>query len=370
LDLQPVGTPPTKRALLAYKSSSFRLAKDDPQRANFSHEGLGWAMVRALHELGYAVDVFDYLHPDPQVARNYDLFAGHMNINFTRISRQLPPTVPRIYLAFTLPWQRNNAAERGRLHELYRRRGVRLGEERIIHFDEDPAYALAHGIICTGNATSRAAFAPHPQVHPVRNAARYEPRDVPTGKNFDSARRHFLFYAGPGNVHKGLDLLLEIFPTLAKENLHLHVCQYLDPDFARVYQEELQHTPNIHVHGNVVPRSREFYAIVDQCAFLISPSCAEGGQGAVVEAMHQGLVPLVSAESTVDAGENGILLPSCSLPDLTTAVRAASALTPEEVGRRSRLVQADARVHYTEENFVVSFRRAVEQILQYHAGTN
>jgi glycosyltransferase involved in cell wall biosynthesis len=364
LGLAPPGPPLHKRALLAYKTASFRLTHDDPERLNFSHQGLGPAIVAALNSLGYVVDVIDYQHPDPHVDGTYDLFVGHMNFNFVRVARQLSPTVPRIYLATTLPWQLNNRLERERLRGLRDRRGVLLPEERIIYFNEEPAYRAATGIICTGNELSRTAYAPACHVHPVRNAARHEPRDVPSTKNFSEARRHFLFFAGPGSVHKGLDLLLEIFPLLAKDGLHLHVCQYLDPRFIAVYNRELLHSSNIHVHGNVTPRSAEYYQIVDRCAFLVSPSCAEGGQGAVVEAMHQGLVPILSRECTVDVTPAGFCIANCILPVLASTIQEAAALTPDEVRARAHATQHEARTRYTEKAFITDFGQAVAAILR------
>lgn len=362
-DLAPSEVTSGRRALFTYKTSSFRLPPGDPQRANFSHEGLGPAVVAALHNLGYVVDVIDYQHPDPRLERNYDLFIGHMNINFTRITRQLPAATPRLYFATTMPWRENNRAERERLQALERRRGVRLPEERMIAFNEDPAYRAATAIVCTGNDVSKAAYAPHPRVIPVRNAARHEPRDIPAAKNFEAARRHFLFFAGPGSVHKGLDLLLEVFPALADAGIHLHVCQHLDDRFARLYERELRSAANVHVHGNITPRSAEYYAVVDVCAFLISPSCAEGGQGAVVEALHQGLVPILSRECTVDVTNGGVLLPDCSLPAIEAAVREAGKISPDDLRARAHAAQHEARARYSDAAFVAAFTTAINSVV-------
>lgn len=357
----PVGGGP--RALLCYKQSSFSLPTGDPRRANFSHERLGPAIASAIHALGYGVDVVDYLHPEPRVERPYGLFLGHMNINYTRIARQLPAGVPRVYFASTLPSPVNNRNERGRLADLRRRRGALLADERRLFFDERPAYQSADAIICLGNETSRQAYRRYAPTFALRNAADAEPRDVPAAKDFSAARRHFLFYSGPGNVHKGLDLLLEVFPALAAEGLHLHVCQQIDPAFARIYARELQQAPNIHVHGHVQARSAEYYAIVDQCGYLVSPSCAEGSQGAVVEGLHQGLVPILSAESTVDPGPGGVLLPDCSLAAITEVIRRGAAAAPEALGDHARRCQELARRAYTEAAFVAGFRNALNEIL-------
>ena len=48
IGLAPANGATGQRALLTYKTASFRLPGDDPERKNFSHHGLGPAMVSAL----------------------------------------------------------------------------------------------------------------------------------------------------------------------------------------------------------------------------------------------------------------------------------------------------------------------------------
>ena len=57
-----------------------------------------------------------------------------------------------------------------------------------------------------------------------------------SNKNFDDARNNFLFFNGPGNVHKGLDLMLEVFTRVDQ---HLYIRQNIEPAFLKAYKKEL-----------------------------------------------------------------------------------------------------------------------------------
>ena len=122
----------------------------------------------------------------------------------------------------------------------------------------------------------------------------------------------FLFFASGGQVHKGLDLLLEVFA--AESDLELFVCSSFaaEHDFCDTYQKELYGCSRIHPVGFVDIRSEAFRDIIDQCSYVIMPSCSEGIAGSILTAMSAGLIPIVSRECGF-ADDEVIHLPSCEL---------------------------------------------------------
>lgn len=98
-------------------------------------------------------------------------------------------------------------------------------------------------------------------------------------KNYKDAKKHFLWFGSSRLIHKGLDLLLEIFKELP--DLHLHVCGPINNElkFKDIYYEELYNTKNIHTYGFINIQSKSFKGIINKCAFIIFPSCSEGGGG-------------------------------------------------------------------------------------------
>jgi glycosyltransferase involved in cell wall biosynthesis len=354
-----------KRALVSYITMPFRLRPGHPDHIRFSNNGIARNIVRALNELGYMVDVVEWSDTKFTPKRKYDLFLGHGGTNFVSLAGQLPADIAKIYFSSGTYWKHFNDAEEARFAALVQRRGVRLAYDRWIHESEENANRTADGIICLGNEVARETYASFPVVRNVNNAAYPEPRNELAKKNFGAARRNFLFFSGGGNVHKGLDLLLEAF---SRVNAHLWICQHIVPEFWALYRKELEEQPNIHTVGTVPMRSPEYYALADRCAYVIHPSCAEGCVGSVVECMHQGLVPVVSRESTVETGDYGITLKNCSIEEIARTVEELSQKPAEWCAEKSRATRAAAEQNFSEVAFLKNIRGAFESALRRPGG--
>ncbi len=349
-----------KRALLSYITLPFRLSKNDPRNFQFSNIGIARSIVRALNELGYVVDVIEYTDTKFHPRREYDLFIGHGGYNFECIKKKLSPETLKIYLSTGIYWKEFNQREVERFKSLEQRRGVQLPLDRMITNSEESANCAADAIICLGNKNAKKSYEQFPLVVNINNAVYSDDHYEHAVKDFTFERSNFLFLAGSGNVHKGLDLLLEIFSQI---DAHLWICQDIEPHFYEIYQRELQNFHNIHLIGSIPMRSSQFYYLIDRCAFIIHPSCAEGQPGAVIECMHQGLIPIVSHESNIDTDGYGITLKNCSLEELTEIIKDLSQRAPEwceEMSYRTRNISAK---EYSEATFLENMKNAIKFII-------
>jgi glycosyltransferase involved in cell wall biosynthesis len=145
----------------------------------------------------------------------------------------------------------------------------------------------------------------------------------------------------------------------------LTICGPLDdePAFVDAYRTELYETPNIEAIGWIDTMSRRFVEIANECVAVIQPSCSEGGPAATIEAMHAGLIPIVTWESSIDVGDFGVLVKDATVEEVAAAVSGVAALSPEEVRQRARGAWEHARARHTRERFVVEYRRTLETIL-------
>ncbi len=355
-ELQPL----TKRALLSYKTTPFSLSPDDPRNVQFSNIGIIRNIVRVLNELGYTIDVVNYQDTRFLPSRNYDLFIGHAGYNFERIERNLPSHVDKIYFSSGIYWREFNRAVERRFRQLEQRRGIRLPYERWIHHSEEYANQSADGIICLGNEVTKKTYSQFPVVVNMNNAAYPIEHYDCTKKDFASARSNFLFFSGSGNVHKGLDLLLESFSHLEE---HLYVCQRISPEFYEFYQHELKDYPNIHLVGYIPMRGAEFYKLVDKCAFVIHPSCAEGQPGSVVDCMHQGLIPVVSRACALDIDDYGVMLDPCTIEEIRGVVQRLSTLPAAQCREMSMRAREAAVTDFSESAFRQNFTDAIQHVL-------
>jgi len=351
--------PPSGRALVSYVVSPLLPPPRFRDRVLFSNWGLAQEIPRALNELGYQVDIIHYGNAAWTPKKHYDLFVGHGGHNFCRIAEALGESTVRIYFSTGIYWREWNRREAQRFYELAVRRGYLLPADRAIIEGEEEATSRAHGIIVLGNAEAVRTYAKYPIVIGINSAAYPVLWSGVAKNNYGPGRRHFLFFSGRGNVHKGLDLLLEAF---ADSGLHLHICQHLEPAFARVYRQELK-ASNVHSYGYVPMRSATFYRLAAQCNWVISATCAEGQPGAVIECMAHGLIPILPDAANIDLGNWGVRLPHCDVPTIRSVIHEVAMMPEDECRHRARQVVAEISESYSVERFRSSFKRAVATIV-------
>ncbi len=148
-------------------------------------------------------------------------------------------------------------------------------------------------------------------------------------------------------MHKGLDLVLDAFADMP--DLELTVCgrPEKEDDFYRLYHRELRELPNIRHAGWMDMTSPAFVEIARTHAAIIYPSSAEGGAGSVLHAMHAGMVPITTWESSVDLGDFGVPIARGDVESVKAAARAFASLPAAEVALRARASYDHVRSAHT-----------------------
>jgi glycosyltransferase involved in cell wall biosynthesis len=316
-----------RRALLLYTVRAF--AGPAPR---VGHQNLAQQreLARALAGLGHEVDVVDFDERRRALLRHdYDLVLDLHPVEHPLYEGRLRPGARRIaYMTGSEP-DFANAAERTRLADLAGRRGVHLEPRRQCAPFPRGVLESFDAFFYFGDDATLATYAAH-RLPPTQRLPNHGYDDVePT----DPARRdprRFLFLGGNGQVHKGLDLLLEVFA--AEPGLELIVVSPFaaERDFARAYRRELRHTPAVRAIGVVDVRSARFRALQAGCGTLILPSCSEGQAGSVTAALSFGMPCVVSPACGFDEREIAVL-PDCRLETLRRVVRERAAQPRERV---------------------------------------
>jgi hypothetical protein len=349
-----------KSALLSYLVTPILPKPEKRDASTFSNAGIAQYIPRALNELGYSVDIVNYDNKRFAPEKKYDLFIGHAGINFESIAQKLDPDCVKIYFSTGTYWKSWNQMEKDRLDDLKRRKGIQLPVDRIIENDEEYANSVSDGIICLGNEVAKKTYQKFPLVINLNNAV-FPDSYSPIGKNFNASRNNFLFFNGGGNVHKGLDLLLDAFSHLDQ---HLYVRQEIEPAFFNIYKKELTEYSNIHVIKYLKKPSREFFSLMDNCNFIISPTCAEGQPGSVIECMAHGLIPILSKEANIDTKDFGITLQENSVDELISTIKAVSQKSPEWCRIQSDLTIREIQNNYLPKHFLNNMKKAIQTIVQ------
>lgn len=358
--LKPEG-PSRGNVLFSYINAPFLLKPGEPVPTSHTHYWESYQMVNTFLELGYSVDVINYTNRTFLPYKDYAFFIDARR-NLERLAPLLNSACVKIMHIDTSHILFHNAGEASRLLALQQRRGVTLQPRRF----EMPNLGIEHADCATmmGNSfTSKTYRYANKPIYclPISTPVPYPWDDK---KDFEACRKRFIWFGSGGMVHKGLDLVLDVFASMP--DYHLTICGPVEreKDFERAYYKELYQTPNIHTVGWIDVTSPEFTAITNTSIGLIYPSCSEGQCGGVVTCLHAGLIPIVSPESGVDVSPDfGVYLDSCSLEEIKDAVRRVSALPPQQLRRMSRKAWEYARANHTRERFAEEYRKAIDRIV-------
>jgi glycosyltransferase involved in cell wall biosynthesis len=352
------GATSSRKALLSYLTAPFR--KDD---VHYSHQN--WRQVRVIadviDELGFQVDVVEYTTDADVSYADYELILGFgypMENSFWSTDC----TATRVYIATGASTQQRNYATLQRVRDLKQRRGVYLPPKRIKRYPDFASSTLADAIVCVGNEFTRGTYR---EVYdgpiytlPVSVHQTFDPSLL--DRQYEQARRHFLWFGGGGWVHKGLDRCLEAFVN-APECV-LHVCGRKEEDFFEAYEEEFG-LDNVHYHGYVNINKEKFRNLISKCAYVLFPSCSEAGAGSVITVMQYGLIPVVTREASVDVDEVGYLLSSAESSDIARTVETVANCPPDRVQEQADRAVAYVNDHHTISDYRAAFESALRGVL-------
>jgi len=346
--------------VISYITWPFREGWNSPRARGHTNAFEVVAMAEAWRDQGFRVEVCDYddgsYTPPADCAVAIDLHS-----NLERWEDKLPPGCMKILHATGCHWRIHNKAELDRIAALRERRGVGLQPRRQV--DPSRAAEIADEITVLGNEHTIGTykFAGKP-ITRIPISAAYE-FDWPSEKNFELAKRRFLWLGSLGMVHKGLDLVLEAFAGMPEVQLTVCGRPEKETDFFQAYQKELTKLPNIELRGWTDLGSPEFAQIASTHGTIIYPSSCEGGGGAVIHCMHAGLLPACTSEASVDLGDFGVLLEQGNVAAVQRGIGFISSMATSELVQRSLASWEHVRKMHARAKFCESYRSFAGRII-------
>lgn len=357
-----------KRALVSHRAGPVVWTENDPRFLGHSIDWEARQIVRTICGKGYEAHVLNAWSPlvsRMNPGQGFDLILDE-NANLPALMAHLSKDCIRIlYLTGSYP-RFQNAEEWKRMQALRERRGTAYYPRRQLKADLfDISLELAHKCVLVGNDVTLATYPEKFRNKIVKNTVSASETWRKKPEEYVPAERGFLWFFGEGAVHKGLDLLLEVFSRRRDLTLRIAGSVQRETDFMRIYAKELA-LPNIHLHGFVTPTSEKFRCIIQSCFAFIAPSCSEGISPAVVTCLQAGLFPLISPQTGVSLPDNaGMYLKTCSLEEIEAAMDAARALSDSVLGETIAVLQKSALENYSRERYasdMQSFFDSVEGI--------
>lgn len=254
------------------------------------------------------------------------------------------------------PYWYSKQEEKKRNDYFFQRTGKKLELQRTGRYYYRADEELADAIICMGN----------PQYFDRCNVPVY--RIIPSAfKNNKYVETYtcrktttFLVFGSEGLVHKGIDLLLEVFSKHLEWNLI--VCGKTFKDECKALKINIP--SNVHYYGFVDVGSQEFLDLCQLCGFILLPSCSEGTSTAVETAMRHGLIPIVMSNMIIDEPEKYFYtFHGFHLDQIEETLIKVLELSAEDYQKLSKEISSYANDRYSLERYTNDFRKIIESII-------
>lgn len=284
------------RVLISYITAPFEKNMDGKSFHTNQKEAV--QILKVFIQNNFAIDICHCLesHAIPEIKQSsYDVIFG-FGEPFVEACRSNPKAKKIIYCTEAFP-DFVKQKEQERLAYYKERYGKEINVSRHGKFYLPQHFQPADFLLFKGNSETRKTFASLGHIKdffPIAPAPFVNPNYEYTERNIANTKKNFVWFGSYGAVHKGLDILVDLFNK--HPEWQLSVCG--------LWNEEKNLLPelrsNIRVFGFMDTSSDEFIQMVNNHSFVILPTCSEGMSSGVLTCMVHGLIPLVSRESGID----------------------------------------------------------------------
>lgn len=345
--------------LLSYITSPFTLDEKSPSFRTHINQWECKEMGRIFLEQGYDVDVIDWQNNKFIPLKKYS-FLIDLGANIERFIPFLNSDCVKIIHLTGSHWLFANKAELDRLENLKKRKGVSLLPRRNVKPNKGIECADLATILGNKKTISTYEYSSK-KIISIPSSTKFYSYFI-ENKDFEKNKKNYIWLGGGGAVHKGLDIVLEVFAQLPDFSLIVCGPFEAEKDFIKTYYKELYETPNIKSFGFVDTDSKKFKELIETNIGLIYPSCSEGQAGSVITSLHAGLIPIISLESGIDIEEFGIILKTSSSEEIKNSLLKISSLPEEKLKKMSRLAWEYANENHTRERFTKEYTKFVEEL--------
>ena len=356
------------KALLSYIIEPFRAGSQEQALNTHANYWATWEIVRILNEMGYDVDVIEASNIQFIPQSNYSLVIGTLDC-LDRFAPYLKNETIKIFYALGVYVDLRNGpgGELGRIQALENRRNCYYTPKRLFRDPEmiRRSVDVADTVIISGGKTTIESFPPKVRAKsivctiPVEDNTLYKKRD----EDLIPQEREFVWFFGYGQVHKGLDLVIEVFIKL--QGMTLNIIGAMEQDFYLAYEYELNELENIHFHGFLNTKGEHFKKIMDRSFCFIAPSVNEGISPACISMMKTGLFPIISKGTGIDLPEGlGLTLEHDTINCIHRSIETVYSFSDEALSKQISKLRQFSMNQYSAVAFTHQFTRAVKKAIE------
>ena len=173
-------------------------------------------------------------------------------------------------------------------------------------------------------------------------------------------KTNFLVYGVDGFIHKGNDILVELFAKHPEWNLYL--CGARGAEKAEEAGYKL--TENVHVCGFVDTMSDQFHEIAAKCYYLLLPSCSESPSTSALTALRHGIIPIVMKGNGLDElGDYCRYFEDYHMENIEQTIAEAVCVDEEVLQQQGRAAMEYADEHYMLQEYTRQIKNILGKII-------
>ena len=296
------------KILLCYSKDHFNPSVPSKKNPNWGGSAniLAREFFAALSKIG-DVTYSDGIDYQKHAGETYDLFVG-IERNFHKITETCNIGLSILVAVNMHPRERNRILTAFTNEELGNSDAIASGD-LVDEEDICKSIGRADYIFCVGNNTTYNSYIKNGVPRYKIKIFNYRLLDKSPPIQKPRKKTKLLYSASRIGLRKGFDIVEDLAYSLKKYDFHLDIVGLPSSEY---YSDKINRLTErlggkVTYHDYIPAKSRKYQEIYKSNDFLIFPSLEEGQAGTVVEAMHFGLIPLITPESGVDFSPLGFL---------------------------------------------------------------
>lgn len=326
-----------------------------------------YTAAEIFKDLGYNVDVIDFRSDTPIKVENYSICYG-FGVPYEKFLTN--KNILSIMYGTGCSLLYSNKASLQKLSEFYKKTQIMaFSSTRYMEHDVYKSLFLSDLIIPLGNQFTAETYKIKGGCENIQNLPCFYYNNYgidAAQKNFANIKQNFLWFGSSGLLHKGLDLLLNIFSR--RKDIHLYICgtNKNEIEFNTYYEKALTNQiENIHNFGFIDLSSPQFKEIIVNCAACIFPSISEGGSPALLTVMgNGGLIPIASQACGVNISEYGFEFEKINEETIEAKINEFLQLSNDKLQQLSQQIQKETQQQYSYDNYKNNLRKIISEFVK------
>lgn len=312
-------------------------------------------MIRVLIEMDFCIDVCacNNIEAALEMPSNYyDYILGFGDM--FRLAKERNPKARTIMYMTENPYTVSKAGEQLRMDYFYERTGKRIDFARTGKYYLENDEKLADAVICLGEKQYFQNNAVQRLYPSAFKNKRYLANRCDKREN-----TNFLVFGVKGFVHKGNDLLIEVFQK--HPDWKLYMCgREIEEECKRLGISLPENAINC---GFIDVQSDRFLELVEICPFTLLPSCSEGMSTSLLTCMRHGQIPVTMRGTGMDELEQYCeYFEDYHIPEIENKLEQLVRMDKQQLSQYSDRIYQFANDNFTLQSYTEQFKRCLDKL--------